>query len=270
MVPWIFTSGAEAFASLGTAKSTGTTGFALAGKINRVGLIEIPMGITIREVVDDIGGGIPDDKEFKAVQIGGPSGGCIPAHLAHIPVDFEALTSVGAIMGSGGFVVLDEDDCMVDIARYFLEFTQDQSCGRCTFCRTGTKRMLEILERLCAGEGKKGDIEKLEHLADLVKKGSLCGLGQTAPNPVITTIKYFRDEYEAHLEKRCPAGKCRDLISLHITEDCIGCTLCAQHCPTYAITPKPYEQHEIDMEKCVRCFTCVRTCPVDAIQVKSP
>ncbi len=268
MVPWIFRNGADAFAGLGTAESAGTKVFAVAGKVNRIGLIEIPMGLTIREVVDEICGGIPDGKKLKAVQIGGPSGGCVPAHLADTPIDYEALTTIGAIMGSGGLVVLDETDCMVDIARYFLEFTQDQSCGRCTYCRIGTKRMLEILERLCRGEGRKGDIEQLEHLCELVQKGSLCGLGQTAPNPVLTTLRYFRDEYEAHIEKRCPAGKCRSLITFSITEDCIGCTLCAQNCPTGAIQPNPYQQHEINSEFCVRCGACRRVCPVDAVKVE--
>jgi len=203
------------------------------------------------------------------VQIGGPSGGCIPAELSYTSIDYEALTSLGAIMGSGGLVVLDDSDCMVEIARYFLEFTQDQSCGKCTFCRVGTKRMLEILENLCHGEGKKGDLEELEYLANMVKKGSLCGLGKTAPNPVLTTLKYFRSEYEAHLEKRCPAGKCPSLIKYVVTDDCIGCTLCAQHCPVDAIEMKPYEKHEIDDEKCTRCDTCKQICPEKAIIIVS-
>jgi NADH:ubiquinone oxidoreductase subunit F (NADH-binding) len=226
------------------------------------------MGISIREIVDEIGGGIADGKRFKAVQIGGPSGGCVPAELAHTPVDYEALTSVGAIMGSGGMVVLDESDCMVDIARYFLEFTQDQSCGKCTFCRIGTRRMLDILNRLCAGEGKKGDLEELEDLAHKVRQGSLCGLGKTAPNPVLSTLKYFRHEYEAHLEKHCPAGKCKELIRYIVTDDCIGCTICAQNCPADAIEIKPYEKHEIDDEKCTRCGNCMQICPSDAIKVE--
>jgi len=268
VVPWIIRNGAEAFAGIGTKSSKGTKVFALAGKIARGGLIEVPMGISIREIVEDIGGGIAGGLRLKAVQIGGPSGGCVPAELAHIPVDYETLKDVGAMMGSGGMVALDESDCMVDIARYFLAFTQDQSCGKCTFCRIGTRRMLDILERLCAGEGKKTDLEDLENLAQIVKKASLCGLGKTAPNPVLTTLKYFRDEYEAHLDKRCPAGKCKALIIYSVTDDCIGCTLCAQHCPAEAIQAKPYEKHEIDAEKCIRCGTCKSVCPSNAIKVE--
>jgi NADH-quinone oxidoreductase subunit F len=268
-VPWIIRNGAKEFAKLGTATSKGTKVFALAGKIARGGLIEVPMGISVREVIEDIGGGIAAGLRFKAVQIGGPSGGCVPEELAHISVDYESLNSVGTMMGSGGMVVLDESDCMVDVARYFLEFTQNQSCGKCTFCRIGTRRMLDILERLCTGQGKKGDIEELQHLAEMVKKASLCGLGKTAPNPVLSTIKYFRDEYEAHLEGRCPAGKCKTLITYSVTDDCIGCTLCAQHCPADAIEMKPYEKHEIDVNKCIRCGTCKSVCPADAIKVQS-
>jgi NADH-quinone oxidoreductase subunit F len=268
LVPWILLKGAEEFAKLGTASSKGTKVFALAGKIARGGLIEVPMGISIREVIEDIGGGIAGGKLLKAVQIGGPSGGCVPEEKADIPVDYEKLSDVGAIMGSGGLVALDESDCMVDIARYFLEFTQNQSCGKCTFCRIGTRRMLDILERLCGGEGRKGDIEELEHLAEMVKKASLCGLGRTAPNPVLSTIKYFRDEYEAHLEKRCPVGKCKALVTYSVTDDCIGCTLCAQHCPADAIEMRPYDKHEIDSEKCIRCGTCKNVCPSDAIKVE--
>lgn len=268
MVPWIIRNGPDAFAALGTPKSAGTKVFALAGKIERGGLIEVPMGITLRDIVEDIGGGVAGGKRFKAVQIGGPSGGCIPASLDHTTVDYEALTAIGAIMGSGGLVVLDDADCMVDIARYFLEFTQDQSCGKCTFCRVGTRQMLDILESLCRGEGKKGDVERLDELAHMIKQGSLCGLGKTAPNPVLTTIQYFRDEYEAHIQGRCPAGKCKALITFSITEDCIGCTLCAQSCPTGAIAAVPYEQHKIDTEKCVRCAGCQRVCPVDSVKVE--
>jgi len=267
-VSWIMRNGPEAFAAMGSGKSRGTKVFALAGKIARGGLIEVPMGITIREIVEDIGGGIGGGLRFKAVQIGGPSGGCVPASLAHTPVEYETLLEVGAMMGSGGMVVLDETDCMVDIARYFLEFTQDQSCGRCTFCRIGTRRMLDILERLCAGAGKKGDIEELQRLAQTVKNGSLCGLGKTAPNPILSTIRYFREEYEAHLDGRCPAGKCRALIRYRVTDDCIGCTLCAQRCPVGAIAMRPYEKHEIDSNTCVRCGTCKAVCPADAIEVK--
>ena len=268
LVPWILRNGAGEFAMLGTSSSKGTKVFALAGKIAHGGLIEVPMGISIREIIEDIGGGITGGKALKAVQIGGPSGGCVPEEKADIPVDYEKLSDVGAIMGSGGLVALDESDCMVDIARYFLEFTQNQSCGKCTFCRIGTRRMLDILERLCGGEGRKGDIEELEHLAEMVKKASLCGLGRTAPNPVLSTIKYFRDEYEAHLEKRCPVGKCKALITYSVTDDCIGCTLCAQHCPADAIEMRPYEKHEIDSDKCIRCGTCKNVCPSDAIKVE--
>jgi len=268
VIPWIMRNGAAEFAKIGMSSSKGAKVFALAGKVAQGGLIEVPMGISIRQIVEDIGGGIAEGKKFKAVQIGGPSGGCVPAELSDIPVGFESLNDVHAIMGSGGMVVLDESDCMVDIARYFLEFTQDQSCGKCTFCRIGTRRMLDILERLCGGDGKKGDIEELEELALMIKKTSLCGLGKTAPNPVLSTIKYFRNEYEAHIEKRCPAGKCKALITYSITDDCIGCTLCAQHCPVDAIAMRPYEKHEIDSEKCIRCNTCKNVCPADAVKVE--
>ena len=268
VVPWIIQHGADEFAELGTETSKGTKVFALAGKVARGGLIEVPMGVTLRQIVEEIGGGIGQDKRFKAVQIGGPSGGCIPAELADIPVDYEALTAAGAIMGSGGLVVLDEDDCMVDIARYFLEFTQDQSCGKCTLCRIGTRRMLDILEGLCDGSGREGDIERLEELAAKIKAGSLCALGGTAPNPVLSTIEHFRDEYDAHIAGRCPAGRCTALVTYSITDDCIGCTLCAQHCPADAIRMTPYQKHEIDPDKCVRCGTCRNVCPADAVQVQ--
>jgi NADH-quinone oxidoreductase subunit F len=268
LVPWIVRNGAEAFAKMGTETSKGTKVFALAGKIAHGGLIEVPMGVTIRQIVEEIGGGIVGGKRFKAVQIGGPSGGCVPEHLADTPVDFEAMASVGAMMGSGGLVVLDETDCMVDIARYFLEFTQDQSCGKCTFCRIGTRRMLEILERLCGGEGRDGDIELLQELAAQTKAGSLCALGGTAPNPVLSTIEHFRDEYEAHIEGRCPAGSCTALVTYSVTDDCIGCTRCAQHCAVGAIEMTPYEKHEIDPEVCVRCGMCKTVCPADAIRVE--
>jgi NADH-quinone oxidoreductase subunit F len=266
-VPWILRHGAEAFAAFGAKTSRGTKVFALAGKINRGGLIEVPMGITIREVVEEIGGGIKHGRQFKAVQLGGPSGGCIPARLADTPIDYDALAQTGAIMGSGGLVVLDERDCMVDIARFFLKFTQAESCGKCTFCRIGTKRMLEILERLCAGQGRRDDLEKLATLANYVSRGSLCGLGQTAPNPVLTTLEYFREEYEAHLQGRCPAGRCPTLISYRVTSNCIGCTLCAQACPVGAIAFRPYEKHEVDQSLCTRCDMCRQACQDDAIEV---
>lgn len=268
LVPWIMRNGADAFAALGTEKSKGTKVFALAGKVARGGLIEVPMGVTLREVVNDVGGGVADGRKLKAVQVGGPSGGCVPAELADTTIDYEALARVGAIMGSGGLVVLDETDCMVDIARYFLRFTQDQSCGKCTFCRVGTKRMLDILDRICVGEGKKGDLERLEQLAKDVCAGSLCGLGKTAPNPVLSTLKYFREEYEAHLDGRCPAGKCVDLIEYKINDACIGCTLCAQDCPVDAIPMTPYRRHTIDLEKCTRCDSCRQVCPEAAVYVE--
>jgi NADH-quinone oxidoreductase subunit F len=267
MVPWILRHGAEAFAAYGTRESKGTKVFALAGNVQRGGLIEIPMGTTIRQIVEDIGGGVPEGRTFKAVQIGGPSGGCVPARLADTPVDFESLRDVGAIMGSGGLVVLDDTACMVDIARYFLQFTQSQSCGKCTFCRIGTRRMLDILDRLCAGKGQRQDLAELEHLARQVGSGSLCGLGKTAPNPVITTLRYFRDEYEAHLQGRCPAGKCTALIDYRILDHCNGCTICSQNCPVQAIPATPYARHIIDPEKCTRCDACRQVCPRQAVAI---
>ena len=269
LVPWILRHGAEALAAMGTGESKGTKVFSLAGKIARGGLIEVPMGITLREIVEDIGGGIADGRRLKAVQVGGPSGGCVPAALADTAVDYEALLDVGAMMGSGGLVVLDETDCIVDIARYFLSFTQDQSCGKCTFCRIGTRRMLDILERLCAGTGKPADLADLEELARTVKRASLCGLGKTAPNPILSTLTYFREEYEAHVEGRCPAGRCKALSRYVITDDCIGCTLCAQHCPTDAIALTPYERHRVDPDLCVRCGACKNVCPNSAVTITS-
>jgi NADH-quinone oxidoreductase subunit F len=269
-VPWIVRHGAGAFAALGTANSKGTKVFALAGKIRRGGLIEVPMGVTIRQIVEEIGGGIKNDRSFKAVQIGGPSGGCIPAAMADTRVDYEALGEVGAIMGSGGLVVMDESDCMVDIARYFLSFTQAQSCGRCTPCRIGTRRMLDILDRICEGRGTRRDLDELEPLARNIEQSSLCGLGKTAPRPILTTLRYFRDEYEAHLSGRCPAGTCKALTAYVVTSKCIGCTLCAQHCPVDAITYRPYERHEVDPVRCTRCGICRATCPENAIEVVSP
>lgn len=266
-LPWIIRNGAAAFAALGTSQSKGTKTFALAGKVARSGLVEVPMGLTLRRIVEEIGGGVRGGKKLKAIQVGGPSGGCVPAELADTPVDFEALKAAGAIMGSGGMVVLDETDCMVDIARYFMSFTQAESCGKCTFCRIGTKRMLEILDRLCAGQGQEGDLEKLEQLSQSVAAGSLCGLGKTAPNPVLTTLKYFRSEYQAHIEGSCPTGKCRDMIKYSITDDCIGCTKCAQTCPAGAIAARAYEKHEIDLQACTKCDRCRQVCPVAAIEV---
>jgi len=268
MIPWILRNGPEKFATIGTAKSKGTKVFALAGKIRRGGLIEIPMGTTIREIVEEIGGGVAEGRRFKAVQIGGPSGGCVPAKLADTPVDFESLRDIGAIMGSGGLVVMDNTSCMVDIARYFLQFTQDQSCGKCTFCRIGTKRMLDLLDRLCTGKASRTTLDELERLSHQVSAGSLCGLGKTAPNPVLTTLKYFRDEYEAHLQGRCPARKCTALIHYRINTDCTGCTICSQHCPVDAIPMTPYAQHVIDDAKCTRCDTCRQVCPHNAVEVK--
>ena len=267
LVPWILRQGAEAFGRFGTSASRGTKVFALTGKIRRGGLIEVPMGITIRQIVQQIGGGVEEGRQFKAVQIGGPSGGCIPASLADTPVDYESLGQIGAIMGSGGLVVLDDSDCMVDIARYFLQFTQAESCGKCTFCRVGTRRMLEILERFCQGQAQKHDLEKLELLAQQVKASSLCGLGQTAPTPVLPTLQYFRDEYEAHLKGYCPAGKCRSLVRYQVTSQCIGCTLCAQHCPVQAIPFAPYETHNIDQSLCTKCDVCRKICPENAINI---
>ncbi len=269
-VSWILRHSAEQYAAVGTDTSKGTKVFALAGKIARGGLIEVPMGITISEIVYDIGGGIADGHRLKAVQVGGPSGGCIPASLAHMPVDYETLIDAGAMMGSGGLVVLDDTDCMVDMARYFLEFTQNQSCGKCTFCRVGTRRMLEILEGLCQGQGQMKDLDELEQLASLIKQGSLCGLGMTAPNPVLSTLTHFRSEYEAHVAGRCPALKCQALITYHVTDDCIGCTLCAQHCPIEGCIPmRAYEKHEIDNGTCIRCGTCRNVCPSNAIEIRS-
>ncbi|MEI7908462.1 MAG: NAD(P)H-dependent oxidoreductase subunit E [Verrucomicrobiota bacterium] len=267
-VPWIVRHGSAAFAAIGSATSKGTKVFALAGKIARGGLIEVPMGITIREVVEDIGGGTPDGSPFKAVLVGGPSGGCVPASLADTPIDYESLTQVGAIMGSGGLIVLDHNDCMVQMARYFLEFCQCESCGKCTFCRVGTRRMLDILERICKGKAKAADLTDLETLSDMVRRASLCGLGKTAPNPVLSSLRFFRDEFEAHLHGHCPAGKCRELITYSVTDACIGCTLCAQHCPVNAIPMAPYQKHWILDDLCTRCNACREVCPEDAILVR--
>lgn len=267
LVPWIITNGAEAFNRIGTEKSKGTKVFALAGKISKGGLIEVPMGITIRQIVENIGDGVAEGRTFKAVQIGGPSGGCIPASEADTPVDFEELTKMGAMMGSGGMVVLDDTDCMVDMAKYFLTFTHKQSCGKCTFCRVGTKQMLDILTRLSEGKAGLADIDELEKLCQSVKNGSLCGLGKTSPNPVLTGLRYFREEYEEHTRGICRANRCTDLIRYNVNDKCIGCTICAQECPVNAIPFKPYEKHEIDQLICTKCDNCRIVCPEDAIEI---
>ncbi len=266
-IPWIIVNGASEFRKYGTEKSSGTKVFALAGKVAKGGLAEVPMGTTIEELVFKIGGGIKDGRKFKAVQMGGPSGGCIPEHLRETPVDFEHIPQTGAIMGSGGMVVLDDTTCMVDIARFFLDFTQKESCGKCTFCRIGTKRMLETLERITGGEGKVEDIENLQHVAQQIKQASLCGLGQTAPNPVLTTIKYYEDEYIAHIiDKKCPAANCPALVSYNIAPDnCTGCTLCARDCPVDAISGDKKQPHSIDQEKCVKCGKCITSCNFNAV-----
>ena len=265
-VPWIIEHGAPAFNSLGTANSKGTKVFAMAGKVKRGGLVEVPMGISIREIVYDVCGGIKQEKKFKAVQMGGPSGGCIPAELQDTVIDYESINKTGAIMGSGGLVVMDETTCMVDVARFFLDFTQRESCGKCTFCRVGTKRMLETLRRITEAEGRDGDIELLERLATLVKNNSLCGLGQTAPNPVLTTLKYFRAEYEAHISnKKCPAHNCRKLLTYSITDECNGCMVCGRACKSGAITGAKKQKHTIDPAKCTQCDECYKACRFHAI-----
>ena len=266
-ISYIIRDNVDHFSRIGTATSKGTKVFALAGKVARGGLIEVPMGMTIRQVVEEIGGGIANGRTFKAVQIGGPSGGCIPASLQDTPIDYESLTNLGAMMGSGGLIVLDDTDCMVDIARFFLSFTQEESCGKCTFCRVGTKRMLDMLDNLVQGKGKQGDLEKLEKLAEWTKKGSLCGLGRSAPNPILSTLKYFREEYEAHLNGVCPTGKCSALIHYSINDDCIGCTKCVQRCPVNAIPFQPLEKHIINTDLCIKCDACRQVCPVNAVKV---
>jgi len=267
LVPWIINNGAEAFGRIGTEKSKGTKVFALAGKVARGGLIEVPMGITIREIIEKIGEGVAEGRQFKAVQIGGPSGGCIPASMIDTPVDYEELSKMGAMMGSGGLVVLDDTDCMVDVAKYFLTFTHKQSCGKCTFCRVGTKHMLNIITHLSEGKAGIKEIDELEKLCYSVKNGSLCGLGKTAPNPVITGLKYFREEYEAHAAGICPSKKCRELIKYVISDKCTGCTLCFQECPVNAIGFKPYEKHEIDQQLCTKCDNCRVVCPENAVEI---
>ena len=266
-IPQIILNGPEWFASMGTEKSKGTKVFALGGKIHNTGLVEIPMGTTLREVIEEIGGGIPNGKKFKAAQTGGPSGGCIPAEHFDIPIDYDNLISIGSMMGSGGLIVMDETDCMVDIAKFFLEFTVEESCGKCTPCRIGTKRMLEILTKITKSTATMEDLDKLEELCYYVKENSACGLGQTAPNPVLSTLRYFRDEYEAHIkEKRCPAGVCKALLSYHIDADkCKGCTLCARNCPVGAIIGSVKNPHIIDTDKCVKCGACMEKCKFGAI-----
>ncbi len=266
-IPAIIRNGAEWFASMGTEKSKGTKVFALGGKITNTGLVEVPMGTTLRDVIYEIGGGIPNGKAFKAAQTGGPSGGCIPAHLMDTPIDYDNLTAIGCMMGSGGLIVMDEDNCMVDIAKFFLDFTVDESCGKCTPCRVGTRRLLEMLDKITSGKGTLEDIDKLEELCYYIKENSLCGLGQTAPNPVLSTLKFFRDEYVAHVvDKTCPAGVCKDLLSFSIEADkCKGCTLCAKKCPVGAISGAVKEAHTIDTSKCIKCGVCMDSCKFKAI-----
>ncbi|WP_434304620.1 NADH-ubiquinone oxidoreductase-F iron-sulfur binding region domain-containing protein [Clostridium botulinum] len=265
-IPAIINRGADWYKSIGTEKSNGTKVFALAGKINNVGLVEVPMGTSLREIIYDIGGGIKNGKKFKAVQTGGPSGGCIPASLLDIPIDYESLTSIGSMMGSGGMIVMDEDNCMVDIAKFYLEFTVDESCGKCTPCRIGNKRLLETLIKITNGKGSEEDLNKLDELSYIIKDTSLCGLGQTAPNPVLSTMRYFMDEYEAHVnEKRCPSGTCKNLLHYEIADKCIGCTKCARGCPVSCIIGKVKEKHFINQEKCIKCGNCYSACPVGAI-----
>ena len=266
-IPTIIREGAEYFASMGTEKSKGTKVFALGGKINHTGLVEIPMGTTLREIVFEIGGGIPNGKKFKAAQTGGPSGGCIPMSLIDTPIDYDNLTAIGCMMGSGGLIVMDEDNCMVDIAKFFLNFTVDESCGKCTPCRVGTRRLMEILEKITSGNGTLEDLDKLEELCYYIKENSLCGLGQTAPNPVLATLKFFRDEYVAHVvDKKCPAGVCKDLLQYKIIADkCKGCTACARKCPVGAISGTVKNPHTIDPNKCIKCGACIETCKFGAI-----
>ncbi len=265
-IPQIILNGADWFASMGTEKSKGTKVFALGGKITNTGLVEVPMGTTLREIIEEIGGGIPNGKKFKAAQTGGPSGGCIPASLIDTPIDYDSLAAIGSMMGSGGLIVMDEDNCMVDIAKFFLEFTVDESCGKCTPCRVGTKRLLEYLEKITSGNATMQDLDDLEELCYYIKDNALCGLGQTAPNPILSTLQYFRDEYIAHIvDKKCPAGVCKDLLQFKITDACKGCTLCARKCPVGAITGNVKEIHSIDTTKCIKCGVCISGCKFNAI-----
>jgi NADP-reducing hydrogenase subunit HndC len=268
-VPQIILKGADWFASMGTEKSKGTKVFALGGKITNTGLVEIPMGTTLREIIDDIGGGVPNGKKFKAAQTGGPSGGCIPAEHFDIPIDYDNLTAIGSMMGSGGMIVMDEDNCMVDIAKFFLTFTVDESCGKCTPCRIGNRRLLEYLDKITSGKGTLKDLEEMEELCCYIKENSLCGLGQTAPNPVLSTIRYFKDEYLAHInEKRCPAKVCKQLMRYIITDACVGCSACSRKCPTNAISGQVKSKFEIDQSKCIKCGVCQSTCKFNAIEKK--
>ncbi len=262
-VPQIILNGSDWYSNIGTEKSKGTKIFSLVGKINNTGLVEVPMGIKLREIIYEIGGGIKDNRKFKAVQTGGPSGGCIPSEMIDLPIDFDTLTEAGSMMGSGGMIVMDDETCMVDIARYFLNFTQEESCGKCVPCRVGTKQLVDILTRITRGQGEEKDLEKLEDLAQTIQAGSLCGLGQTAPNPVLTTLRYFRDEYEAHIkERRCPALVCKELVAFYIEpEKCVGCLLCLKNCPTEAISGERKKLHLIDQEKCIKCGVCAEVCP---------
>jgi NADH-quinone oxidoreductase subunit F len=265
-ISWIILNGGAAFAAYGTPDSKGTKVFAMAGKVRRTGLVEVPMGITINSIIFDVCGGIVNDRAFKAVLMGGPSGGCIPASMCDMPIDYQQINKTGAIMGSGGLIVMDDTTCIVDVARYFLTFTQSESCGKCTFCRIGTKRMLEILERITIGQGTMEDLDNLSELSAQIKSATLCGLGQSAPNPVITTLKYFRDEYVAHIqEKRCPAHVCASILTYTINDKCTGCTVCAKACASNAITGNRKEIHIVDQDKCIKCGKCFTVCRFDAV-----